>query len=181
MPCIAICPIQIRDTWFLEELSHNISQVFGCETKEIDLLDNLEFAHHEGRRQYYSTAINNQLEQLLPKNFLKVLAITKVDLFIPILTHVYGEAQLNGRACIISIRRLQPKNLTPEALNKFKTRIIKEGLHELGHTFDLRHCQDPRCIMHYCRNIRDVDKKNPLFCHLCQVQLQEVLAEVKQA
>ncbi len=50
-------------------------------------------------------------------------------------------------------------------MDAFRERMVKEALHELGHTFKLLHCKDPQCIMHYCRSLRDVDRKSD---HLCR-------------
>ncbi len=96
------------------------------------------------------------------------------DLFIPILTHVYGEAQLGGVASIISISRLIAYPTT-DSIDKGQSRIIKEAAHELGHAFDLRHCEDSHCIMHYCRKIEDVDNKSDRFCRYCTVLLNDVI------
>ena len=60
-----------------------------------------------------------------------------------------------------------------DVLASFRQRIVKEALHELGHTFNLRHCPDQTCIMHYCRSIRDVDRKSEQFCRYCKVLLED--------
>jgi len=99
-----------------------------------------------------------------------------VDLFIPILTHVYGEAQLGGRACILSTYRFS-EGPGPGA-DIFRDRIVKEGTHELGHTFNLRHCPDPTCVMHYCRGIREVDRKSNRFCRYCAVLLRDEMKKL---
>jgi len=96
-----------------------------------------------------------------------------VDLFIPILTHVYGEAQLGGKACIISTHRLQEGICTNAGFKTYHCRILKEAIHELGHTFNLRHCPDHTCIMHYCRSIRDVDRKLERLCRYCRILLED--------
>ena len=73
----------------------------------------------------------------------RVLAVTDVDLFIPVLTFVYGEAQLGGRAAVVSTARLsvEPRAPTTPAVAR---RLVKETVHELGHTFGLLHCDAPR-------------------------------------
>jgi archaemetzincin len=123
------------------------------------------------RKQCHSTPILETLSIVSPAEAIKVLAITKVDLFIPILTHVYGEAQLGGKACILSTHRFS-EGLAPGA-EVFGERILKEAIHELGHTFHLRHCRDASCVMHYCRGIREVDRKSNQFCRYCTVLLQD--------
>ena len=150
-----------------------IKRVFGFSTEIIPLLDDLEFAYHRDRRQYYSTLILEKLSALAPSHAIKVLGIAVVDLFIPILTHVFGEAQLGGKACIISTYRLK-EGLSPLSQEaSLATRILKEAIHELGHTFKLRHCKEKTCIMHYCRSVTDVDYKARHFCRYCSVLIDD--------
>ena len=104
---IVITKIGDLEPWRFESLGHKISRVFGCPTKEMPLLENIDFAFDKGRDQYHSTLVLEELARRAPASAVKVLAITNVDLFIPILTHVYGEAQLGGKACMISTYRLK--------------------------------------------------------------------------
>ncbi len=178
LPYIGINLIGIRDFGFLDSLKEEIKKNFYLECRTVQLLDNIDFAYHEGRNQYYSTEILKKIEELSDEECFKILAITEEDLFIPILTYVFGEAQLDGKAAIVSLLRLRPSILTPKEFIKFQDRIIKESLHELGHTFGLTHCRDRRCIMHYCRNIFDVDNKENRFCFFCENFITDRLKEV---
>jgi archaemetzincin len=108
-----------------------------------------------------------------PAGAIKVLAVVEVDLFIPILTHVYGEAQLGGTACIVSTIRLNEGHSALNTQQPFLGRIIKEAIHELGHTFRLRHCREQTCLMHYCRDECDVDRKSDQLCRYCKVLLDD--------
>jgi archaemetzincin len=105
----------------------------------------------------------------------KLLGITTVDLFIPILTYVYGEAQIGGKACIISTCRLSEGISSSDSGHRICDRAVKEALHELGHTFKLRHCPERSCIMHYCRSIKDVDRKSKQLCRHCRILLEDEL------
>jgi len=135
-------------------------------------LPDIDFAYDVDRNQYWSTRVLKELEKSVPDHCLKVVAITKKDLFIPILTHVYGEAQLGGKAAVVSTYRLNT-GLDTIDMAGFMERVAKEAIHELGHTFDLRHCEDPLCIMHYCRKIADVDHKLNQFCRYCSIFLSD--------
>ena len=130
------------------------------------------------RKQYHSTPILETLAILAPRRALKLLGITRVDLFIPILTHVYGEAQLGGKACIVSTFRLNAAGSGPQQ-EVVALRVVKEAIHELGHTFSLRHCLDPACTMHYCRSPADVDRKSTELCRYCRVMLDDELERIK--
>jgi archaemetzincin len=173
---IVISPIGAMDPAIPAKISQAIQQVFGFKTENISLFDNAEFAYNPLRDQYLSTLILEKLTELAPPQSLKIMALCEIDLFVPILTYVYGEAQLSGKSCIVSLYRLKnqeaPITIQTEAFN---TRAVKEAIHELGHTFGLRHCPDHACLMHYCRSIEDVDRKSDQFCRYCRIMLEDVI------
>lgn len=169
----------IDEPSLLEQMAEKIAGIFGCPADVCELLDDIEFAYSPERNQYNSTSIINKLSETASKDYLKVIAICKKDLFIPILTYVFGEAQLNGRTCIVSIYRLKDTRafLNPEGV--FAERVIKEAVHELGHTFNIRHCSDNSCVMHYCRSLGDVDSKNTEMCRYCSVMLDDEMKRLR--
>jgi archaemetzincin len=171
---ILISPVEELAPELLNPVVKDIQKIFGYRTSIKSLLQDVEFALDTGRSQYHSTLILEKLAGLAPAGVVKILAITRVDLFIPILTHVYGEAQLGGKTCIISTHRLN-EGLAMSSVESFSRRVVKEAIHELGHTFDLRHCQDHACIMHYCRSIKDVDRKSDQLCRYCRILLADEL------
>lgn len=170
---ILISPIGISEPSFLEQLAEKVGSIFGYPVDTGELLDDLEFAYSPERHQYNSTMIIEKLSEKAPENYLKVIALCKEDLFIPILTYVFGEAQLNGRSCIVSICRLKDTRAFLNTEGVFAERVIKEAVHELGHTFNIRHCSDNNCVMHYCRSITDVDNKKTGMCRYCSVMLED--------
>ena len=83
-----------------------------------------EFAYHPGRGQYHST----ELLAMLPPG---AVGVTGVDLYIPILEFVFGEAQLGGRRAVISTFRLRQELYgLPADPALMVERAIKETLHE---------------------------------------------------
>jgi archaemetzincin len=175
---IIISPIENIDACNYQLLGQEIHRTFGFQAEIKSLLQNVNFAYDLTRDQYHSTAILEKLASTSPSPATKIVAITNVDLFIPILTHVYGEAQLAGKACIVSTFRLQEGLSIANIEKEFENRIIKEVLHELGHTFNLRHCNDNTCIMHYCRSIKDVDRKSDQLCRYCKILLEDELKKM---
>jgi archaemetzincin len=170
---IAVSPIGDFDQPMVDGLCETIFKHFGIPATPHPILNDITFAWNAERRQYHSTPVLEQLAAKAPPWAIKVAAIVKVDLYIPILTYVYGEAQLKGRACIISVFRLNKSLPSLSADSAFQARLGKEIIHELGHTFNLRHCSDPTCIMHYCRTEADVDRKSEHLCRYCKVLLSD--------
>lgn len=147
--------------------------MFGYGTKVVRLLWDIGFAFDPGRAQYNSTAVLKELARAAPPEAIKVLGIAEVDLFIPIFTHVYGEAQLGGKSCIVSTYRLCENTRLMSGREAFQMRVVKEAAHELGHTFRLYHCRDRACVMHYCHNVMDVDRKSDQLCRYCKTLLED--------
>jgi archaemetzincin len=170
---ILISPVGELSIELMDAVTAEIQQVFGFSTETSPILQDLTFALDDKRNQYHSTKILDQLAANAPTNAVRVLAIAQVDLFIPILTHVYGEAQLGGTACIVSTYRLNEGRSGINISQKYIDRIVKEAIHEVGHTFNLRHCPEPTCIMHYCRNEEDVDRKSDQLCRYCIIMMQD--------
>jgi len=171
---IIVSPIGDIGQWVSQTIAKEVSKFFKFNARVETVLDDIFFAYNPDRKQYHSTKILEALEKKAPVDCIKIIAVTKEDLFIPILTHVYGEAQLGGKSCIISIARLiAGLEIETRVVVKESRRIVKEAIHELGHTFDLRHCDDQRCIMHYCRSLTDVDRKSSQFCRYCTIFLAD--------
>jgi archaemetzincin len=126
------------------------------------------------RQQHSSTQILKWLLDARPAHAAKVVGITDVDLFIPILTFVYGEAQLGGTAAVVSTARLLADNGFRPDPAVLTARLMKECIHELGHTFGLLHCPLPECVMARSVNLVQVDAKAPSLCHDCQVRYAEI-------
>lgn len=128
------------------------------------------FAFHEERGQYHSTAL---LEPLRGAPSGEVaLGIAAVDLYIPILTFVFGEATVGGDAALVSYHRLRQEfyGLPPDR-NLLRERLIKEALHELGHTAHLAHCEDYECVMAASHAIEWLDLKGSTFCDECAARM----------
>ncbi len=177
---IFISPLGDVDSLVLSRIGREIKRTFGYEIEIDPLLRDVGFALDPDRSQYHSTLILQKLAGIAPPQALKVLAIVDLDLFIPILTHVYGEAQLGGLACIVSTRRLKEKLSPAGNPESFTRRLLKEAVHELGHTFKLRHCKDPACIMHYCRTVKDVDRKSDELCRYCRILLEDEIHRLQE-
>lgn len=176
---IVVSPIGEVDPALCDVVGEETGRLFGYPTRLLPLLKGVDFAYDIERRQYHSTKILEKLAETAPQQSVKIIGIATVDLFIPILTHVYGEAQLGGKACIISTYRLRENPRPGKVGASLEERAVKEAIHELGHTFKLKHCPEHTCIMHYCRSIADVDRKSAGFCRHCRVMMEDELKRMQ--
>jgi archaemetzincin len=122
------------------------------------------------RRQYLSTSMLRALRDI--QHFDKVLlGVVDVDLYVPSLKFVFGEADPVNRVAVISITRLRPPLYGLEGDRLFLERVGKEAVHELGHVFHLKHCSQRRCVMFFSNSLADTDSKESEFCHRCRRSL----------
>lgn len=125
------------------------------------------------RRQYDGNKLIKFLNTIPKPDTVKTIGLFRVDLFIPILTYIFGQAIFKGNTGIASNYRLKneqyglPRN-DVLLLERFRKVII----HELGHTFGLMHCHDPGCVMRSSTYVEDIDQKNHNLCSKCREMLE---------
>lgn len=164
------------DKGFLRELARSVNHELMLPVKikaeYIDLSDYFDPA----RRQYDANRLLKLIESEFGDTSVKTIGLFNVDLFIPILTFIFGQAFLNGRTAIASVYRLSNelygmKKDDDLTLNRFK----KEIIHELGHTMGLIHCHVPLCVMRSATYLEDIDQKQESFCNSCRIEIEKKL------
>lgn len=150
----------------LDSLTTVLARRLGVSCHVRDSILEIAFAEDSARDQYYSSGILASLPD--PTAGRVALVITEADLYVPVLTFVFGEAQLNGPRAIVSTHRLREEfygQVGDEA--KLNARLAKEALHELGHTQGLRHCDNWRCAMASSHAVERLDLKDAQYCRRC--------------
>jgi archaemetzincin len=126
------------------------------------------------RHQYNGTTILKRVESDFARDPACALGLFNVDLFIPILTYIFGQAYLNGRAGIVSVYRLSNERYGLSKDDAITSdRLCKEVIHELGHMFGLIHCNSPVCVMRSSTYVEDIDQKEREFCSRCTGELKK--------
>jgi len=109
------------------------------------------------------------MQQHITPTTWRVLGVTAADLYIPILTFVFGEAQLRGQCALVSLHRLRQEFYgLPADPGLLRERLLKEAVHELGHTLELTHCDDYGCVMAASHSVEWIDLKGAVPCSVCQ-------------
>ena len=170
---IYLIPAGDIEVQVLEALESRLEKTFHCDVQRHEGMKLPGEAYNSQRNQYFSSQILKKLHQFIkPTREEKVLAVSDVDLYVPSLNFVFGEAELGGHFAIISLTRLHQSFYgLPENKNLFLERTIKEAVHEIGHTYGLGHCPDPECVMHFSNSLMDTDRKKASFCPRCQGKL----------
>jgi archaemetzincin len=129
-------------------------------------------AYNRKRGQYRSSLVLNEVKKRQVNSF-KVLGVTEFDLFAPGRDFVFGEAEVSGKAGIMSLYRLRhAKHGIPADDRTFLTRCKTEAIHEVGHMFGFIHCRDPNCVMFSSKKVKDTDRKGTAFCIDCLSKLE---------
>jgi len=167
---IVIVPFGGEIADYLVDIAESIGEQFGLPVRIEEDRGIPEFALDAVRQQYNSNAILKSLISSCPADGLKILGVTAVDLFSPIFSYVFGEAQFKGRGAVVSSYRLRGdgSSMEQKGCPPLVSRLEKECLHELGHTFGLRHCSDPDCLMHYSVGVECADRKFSFLCPACR-------------
>jgi archaemetzincin len=171
---LQLLPIGGIQRTLLDDLRARIGMVFRIPCEVVQPALPAEFAYHPERGQYHSSEILAQMASLAGSRCWRLLGVTDVDLYIPILTYVFGEAQLKGRCALVSLHRLRQEFYglppDPELLSE---RLLKEAVHELGHTMELTHCDDYDCVMSSSHAVEWIDLKRPNLCSVCHARATE--------
>ena len=160
------------DLNLLDKLSAGLARTLKVSCRVLTETFDASFAFDSGRGQTYATAILARLAEAPIEEDDIMLGVTEADLFVPVLTFVFGEAQYPGRAAIISAARLREEfyGLPPNA-PKLDERLLKEAVHEIGHTRGLGHCDDWNCVMVSSHRVERLDVKSVEFCSRCRKKL----------
>jgi archaemetzincin len=170
---IFIAPVKFSNARLLKDLVLELSRKFSCKIDIIDLHIDIDNFLSKERGQYFSTQIIAEAIKLTGGFNGKVILLTEVDIYVPVLTFIFGEAQLNGKHSVVSICRLHEEFYSGESNDRLLLeRANKEMLHELGHNYGLVHCLNWDCVMHSSPGIEEVDIKGTSFCKSCASKVE---------
>jgi len=174
MKLLQLLPIGNLDGRLLMDLGPALADTFHMPCEVIPRLLDPEIAFHGERQQYHSSELLEQMQCFLTRDTWRILGVTNVDLYIPILTFVFGEAQMGGPCAIVSNLRLRQDFYgLPQDAEVFRRRLLKESVHEIGHTLNLTHCDDYQCVMAPSHAVEWIDLKDSELCTSCRSQIFE--------
>jgi archaemetzincin len=173
MNVVQLVRVGTIDLSLVENLQSAIPQSLHVACRILPLQLDPSAAYHAERGQFHSSEILQRIESLVRPGDWRLLAIADVDLYIPILKYVFGEAQMGGPCAVVSTFRLRQEFYGLERDDALlNQRLLKECVHELGHTLDLGHCQDYRCVMASSHAVERIDLRQSSLCLDCRWRLE---------
>ena len=168
---ILLVPVGKIDKEVMDWLRNDLNKIFKNQVWIGEGMPEPNYAYHHKRKQYLSTTILNAIQgQKEVACYERILGVVDHDLFVPELNFIFGQA--SPKAAVISLTRLrQTFYHLPEDQTLFHQRILTEAVHELGHTFGLGHCGNPRYVMFFSNSLTDTDRKGLEFCRSCYSKL----------
>lgn len=176
-PRIGVVCLGDVDSVVPKVLAAHISGYLNLDASVLSPLVHPAHALDRRRLQYDAAIILKEMEAIPFDGMDKVIGVLGVDLFVPVFTHVFGEARQGGKAALISLFRLGEKpvvgsmSLSAAVLD----RAAKITLHELCHLYNLSHCMAPRCLMHFSGDLNQLDQTPFSFCRYCAVFFRDAI------
>lgn len=160
----------------LLKVQEYLSIFYACETELITLeidysaIPEKYFRYNEKEEIQVLTDffLKNLLVNNLPDDAFAMIGCTTYDIFPdPQWNYVFGQASLNNRVGVWSMRRLGNPTEYPLTKDKAIVRNLKISSHETGHMLSLKHCINYDCIMNGSSQIHETDNKPVYFCPEC--------------
>jgi archaemetzincin len=169
---VGVVPVGEVPQLAVEVIAANISAYYKVQADVLPMRTLPESAFDDGRLKYNAGILINKLGAMDFEGYSKIVGVISRDMFIPIFNYVYGQAVQGGSLALISLFRLNRNadGSTPNTSLVFE-RAAKLALHELGHLFNLFHCNEAKCIMHFSGVIEDLNKIPFYLCRDCTRRL----------
>lgn len=166
MSVLRIIPLLFDDTPLINHVLPELTRHTGFRVFVDHLHCDVSSHYTKERGQFNAATLLGALEEQHGEALLLVL--TAVDIYLPIFTFVFGAAHLGGSCAIVSSHRLEPTyyGLPPDT-RRYRDRMLKECIHEVGHLCGLRHCPDYSCVMHSSTSADELDVKGSAYCPDC--------------
>ncbi|RJX34221.1 MAG: peptidase M54 [Desulfarculus sp.] len=170
-PLVEVVPLGRVNQTAAAVAAANLQAIFGLNAAVSEPWPEPTYALVPTRGQYDAGPILLALAQGGPGPPLR-LGLTGRDLCLPFLSYVFGEAQVEGRAAVVSLHRLRDAaqgGTVPRAL--MLERLAKIALHEIAHVLGLVHCRAPGCLMNFSSSLAGLDRLRLGLCPACNSRL----------
>lgn len=169
---VVILPIGDIDEVMLQGITTEVAAMYGRTVQLEKSLPVPKYAYNPSRDQYHSASILKRVESAMKPEWDSAIGVVDVDLFVPEVPFIFGEADRSTRAAIISLSRLRPELGTQDSRSELlRKRLASEVIHQMGLIRGLAHCPNNRCVMFMSTTVQETDKKGLQLCANCRKRL----------
>jgi archaemetzincin len=168
---VILVPVGVIPEDLLEWLSERLPEAAGVTVITGESVPLPPGGNDVRRGQYLAEMVMRTLDQVEISGDQRVIGLIDADCFAPEMNFIFGQAMIGGCQAFVALPRLRESFYARSGnLDLFRGRVLKESVHELGHTIGLHHCSDPFCVMHFSSSLRETDIKTARFCPVCQAK-----------
>lgn len=169
-----IVPFEDVPLEMLDKISSAVSDQMPLQCRITEPEEIPDEAFNLKRNQFISDVILKHLRDKYAGPGCRVLGVVEDDLYTANMNFIFGQADVVSAVALISLARLMPHiDSLKGAEGIVFRRALIEAIHELGHTYGLKHCSNPECVMFFSNSLRDTDMKTRKFCARCMHQIRE--------
>jgi archaemetzincin len=174
---VVVAPLGAVAAAELRHVADLIHRVFGVTTEIARSEPMPARAHRPDRCQYDADLLLDHLFERLTEDTLRLVGVTELDMFADGRNFVFGYAHMRDRVAVYSLCRLR-EEFWGRASDppRLRERVLKAVVHELGHTFNTPHCDNPRCVMHQVEHLAQLDALPAGYCSRCASRVRLGLA-----
>ncbi|MCA1757110.1 MAG: hypothetical protein LC649_06605 [Bacteroidales bacterium] len=145
---IILIPCDHFEEMVIRKITDELKLHFGFPVTVRECHNDITEHYNPSRRQYDANKLLQMIGAFPGEKAVRIIGLYRVDLYIPVLTYIFGQAILGGEKAVASLYRLR--------------------------NFGLVHCQNPECIMRSSTYVEDIDQKKLKFCPTCREELDQL-------
>ncbi|MFH0866511.1 MAG: archaemetzincin [Bacteroidota bacterium] len=172
---IAFASYDNFDTTLVRLVMENAEKFYSTKSQPVVAASLPDNAYNAAWNRYSADSLLIQLNRLKPPKADFMQGLTDRDIFTPTEKYpfwgIFGLGSFTYPVSVVSTFRLHAGNCSDE---KFRERLIKVALHEVGHNLGLHHCPTESCMMESAEGtIVTVDNEKISVCENCKQLLRE--------
>jgi archaemetzincin len=166
--CVTLIPVGSVPAGLVNWLKKRLESEMGWSILLAEPIRLPPRAYDSLRGQYEGGALLAALAEKTRSDDCPLVGLVDADCFTLGLNFIFGQAMVNGPVCFVALPRLRQSFYGQEHDEElFRERVLKEIVHEAGHTMGLKHCSSPTCVMHFSNRLADTDAKGVTYCQAC--------------
>jgi len=173
---LIIIPLGEVDYLMINKLATNISTALSVSSNIMQGVKIPPESYNIMRSQYFSTVILQHLEFKKANKKEIILGILEEDIYNSNGHYIISDFDRLTSCGVISLLHFRSDFYgLPENEKWVFPRLFKESFKIVGQLIGLKACRNPRCVMYYSDEMREIDDKRDKLCDICRREYFKLL------